>query len=449
MTNAPTESASTASASQAEPKAPKIEIPEGRTPVVIEVWSASYNLEEAVVNFNKENTDYWAYVIDYGYDAARSGTDSPEGKAARQRVQLELTTGNNCPDLIYLDTMLLPVNELAREGYLEDLNPYLDNSAVLDREELMEFVLDAYTMEDKLMALPLYFTLNYYTARQSQVQQFETWTLQDMLDYAREYPDALLLEHDSLYYYLSLLSLYEEPFVTVENGKYTVNREQIEEFLLIINRHNEIELPELPYPPDLYLSNHVLLQETWKAGDFDSQQYDSALMEGDVAYIGYPSEDGRNIKLSGYETYGIPLHATQKEGAWAFLEYYIQSAGEHGGLFPVKKADYEKFKETELTHKGFAPDENGILVDSSGHAQQMRSWNDWTYCYREITQEDIEIMEEMFTRAGHPFMGMGYTASWMEIFNDEVPAYLNGDKSLSATVDIIVSRYQLFINERH
>lgn len=438
------------SRSEVSPSVPRseIEVPEGRTLVVIGAWSEGFKLENAVVNFNKENTDYWAYVMYYGGDATRHGTHSPEGEAARRRMQIELTTGNNCPDIIELETILLPVNELAQKGYLEDLTPYLDKSTVLDREDLLDAVISAYTMEDKLVALPLYFKLEFLIARQSQVQQFESWTLQDLLDYAKEYPDALLIEDGSLYNYLELLSLYEEPFVTVENGNYSVNREQIEDFLLLLNRSNEIQLPEFSYTPDKYLSNHVLLRHMW-VNDFYGLQYGNAQMEGDVSNIGFPSEDDKGIKLSGEYTYGIPLHSVEKDGAWTFLEYYIQNTGVNNGLFSVKKADYEQLKEMQLAHEGFFPDENGVLVDSTGNAHKTRMEGEWSYSYKEITQADIATVEELIAHSGHPFMDFGYTAPWMDIFNDEVPAYLNGEKTLKETVDIIVSRYRLFISERH
>ncbi|MDE7252563.1 MAG: ABC transporter substrate-binding protein [Acetatifactor sp.] len=436
--------------SEVSPSVPRseIEVPEGRTLVVIGAWSEDFKLEKAVVNFNKENTDYWVYVMYYGGEGARHGTGSPEGKAARRRMQIELTTGNNCPDMIELESILLPVNELAQQGYLEDLTPYLEKSTVLDREDFLDTVISAYTMGDKLVALPLYFKLDCLIARQSQVQQFESWTLQDLLDYAKEYPDALLIEGDSLYNCLELLSLYEEPFVTVENGHYSVNREQIEEFLLLVNRCNEIQLPEFSYTPDKYLSNHVLLRHIW-VNDFYELQYGNALMEGDVSNIGFPSEDGKGIKLSGEYTYGIPLHSVEKDGAWTFLEYYIQNTGVTEGLFSVKKADYEQLKEIQLAHEGFFPDENGVLVDSTGNAHKTRGEGEWSFSYKEVTQTDIATVEELIAHAGHPFMDIGYTAPWMDIFNDEIPAYLNGDKTLKETMDIIVSRYQLFINERH
>lgn len=435
----------------ASPSVPRseIEVPEGRTLVVVGTWkmASGFQLEEMVTGFNKENTDYWAYVMEYGGD--RGDTGSLEGMAGKKRMQIELTTGNNCPDIILLDTYVLPVNELAQKGYLEDLNPYLSNSKALDREELLEQVLDAYTIEDRLITIPIYFSLSCLVGRQSQIQQSESWTLQDMLDYGAAYPDAVLLEHGDLENYLSLLALYDEPFVAAEDGKYSVDREQIRDFLLLINRHNEKQIPELPYTPDLYLANHVLLR--WeRISDFYDIQLSAALMEGDISHIGYPSEDGRDIKFFGQDIYAIPLYSAEKEGAWKFLEYYIRNAPIIDGIFPIKRADFEQLEENQLAHEGYVPDENGVLVDPlEGGAMRTQGIGDWSYSVREITQEEIATVEEMLSRAGNPFMDRTYTAPWMDIFYAEVPGYLNGDKSLEDTLDIIVSRYQLYIDERH
>lgn len=73
------------------------------------------------------------------------------------------------------------LEKYASKGILEDLLPFLDNSARLRREDVLKPVADTYTVDGKLVALPTWFRLEVITGRQSMVGDRDGWNLPEMM----------------------------------------------------------------------------------------------------------------------------------------------------------------------------------------------------------------------------------------------------------------------------
>lgn len=423
----------------------EITVPEGRTLVTIGDWTEEFMLKDAVTKFNLQNDKYWVYIIPYNKDGSSSAA---EMDACKKRMQMDVTTGEACPDLILLNNYYLNVSMLIEDGYLEDLNPYLNESSIFDRADFLESVLDAYTFDGKLIAIPKHFMLHTLVGRESQLSHFQSWTTADMLAYGTEYPDASLLFGDYLYDYLQTLSLYKLPFVKEENGAYTADKEQITQFLELIKRAGELPDPKVTYYPKYFTENHVLLCEG-RIKDFYDIQFLRAMFTEDISYIGYPSNTEKNVLLEGKFVYGIPVHAKQKDGAWAFLEFYLENAERMQGLFSTKTVDFEWQKQEALTHEGYIENEQGVLVTiDGGFVKSTYGMDDWQYQAKAVTEKDIALAEALIADAGNPFLYVNHAIPWMEIFNDEAPAYLEDQKSLEEVVDIIAGRLQIYMNEQ-
>ena len=100
------------------------------------MWS-SQDLQEAVVNFNKQSDAYKVRIVTYFDDT----TEWTETKYQDSITALNnAITSSNCPDIIDLSN--LNTRSYLSKGLLKDLSPYLENSSV-KREDLMESILDA------------------------------------------------------------------------------------------------------------------------------------------------------------------------------------------------------------------------------------------------------------------------------------------------------------------
>lgn len=139
-------------------------VPEGREMVWIGDSEKSFSLMEAVAGFNESNDVYWAEIVSYG---ERKGgvLDTVDQGAAINRIQIAMTTGSECPDLMFIDPYWMNARELAEQGYFEDLNPYLEKSGVLSAEDFLEGIPEAYTYNGRLITLPCYFRLEFLVGR--------------------------------------------------------------------------------------------------------------------------------------------------------------------------------------------------------------------------------------------------------------------------------------------
>lgn len=431
-------------------------VPEGREVVWIWTIMQDPDLSSAVAAFNASNDTYWAEILYYGQNGGTYfSTGSPEGQEAINQIQLAMTTGIDCPDLMLVDSAYMAVQALAEQGYWEDLTPYLEKSDQLSAEDFVDGIPEAFTYGDCLITLPRYFSLQLLVGRKSQLEQFDSWTAEDLFAYGEQYPDSVLVKcYDipayTLLEYGELLRLYEmPPFVTEEAGRSIVDREKLTAFLEKIEKDSEQSVETLDDYPEKFSENHILLTQGVIASYVEVQLY-RTLFEGDEAYIGYPSEDGRNIKIVGENssTYGIPYYAQNKEGAWAFLEVYLSQPMNSEGVFPSRKDAFEAALQRDMLHEGFEVNEEGVLVlEGTNNPKSEKNIGGWAFHPGEISEEDVAVIEELISRAGHPFAKEYTDLVWLTIMSEEVPAYFNGQKSLEEVVDIIAARLQLYLDE--
>ncbi|MDE7224841.1 MAG: ABC transporter substrate-binding protein [Acetatifactor sp.] len=427
-------------------------VPEGRQIVWIGDSNKDFSIVEAVAGFNESSDIYWAEIVSYG-ESIGGVIDTADQGAAINRIQIAMTTGTDCPDLMFIDPYWMNVSELVEQGYFEDLNPCLKKSGRLSVDDFMEGIPEAYTYNNRLITLPRYFRLELLVGKRSQLEQLESWTARDLFAYGEQYPDSVLVEGGDdpqylLMIYGELMRLYENPpFVVEDNGRNVVDREQLAAFLEKIEKDARQSMEGPEYYPDYYAENRILLCRAQISWLWDIQMY-QAIFGGDEMYVGYPSEDGRNIKITADKLYGIPYYAQNKEGAWAFLEYYLSQPQDTYNCFPSRKDAFEESLQRDQLHEGYEVNEKGVLVSEGTN---LSMWKDsrrgWTFEAGEISQEDVEAARDMISRAGHPFTKAYTEMTWLRIMAEESGAYFAGQKTLQEVVDIIAARLQIYLDE--
>lgn len=433
-------------------------VSEGREVVRIGTVIGGYELTAAVTAFNESNDSYWAEIIYYGQQSGTNysfSSSTPEGQAAVNRIQIAMTTGTDCPDLMVVNSAYMNVQAMAEQGYWEDLNAYLEKSDELSAEDFLEGIPEAYTFSGKLVTLPRYFTLELLVGRESQLNQLESWTAQDLFAYAEQYQESILVEcYDipayTLLMYGEVLRLYEQPpFVVEEEGRKIVDRKLLASFLEKIKEDSEQTLEEMNGSTEHSGEENVLLTRFY-ISDLWDMQFCRSLFAGDVVFAGYPSEDGQNVKLGTIEEalYGIPCYAGNKEGAWVFLEFYLSRPMDMEGTLPARKDAFEEAIQRDMLHEGYEVNEEGILVrEGTDIPKSVFSIGGQEVSPGEIQKEDIELLMELLSRAGHPFAKEYSDIVWLKILAEESGVYFEGQKSLEDVVDIIAGRLQLYLDE--
>ena len=430
------------------------QVPQKET-IVVATLSGGYNLKALIVNFNRNSDKYHVTVKEY------LNTDNWDGNDYVSLVSDAVTslnndiTSGNCPDII--DLSGLNFKQLASKGAFEDLNGYLEDSAVLDRSQFLENILEAYSYNGSLISIPASVALQTVAGKAEDVGAQMGWTLEEMIAYAEAHPDAAMFEgatkQQILYY---LLNSNEDAFVDWETGKCNFNSDEFKHLLEFVKSFPD----EYDYASDntstaTKIQKGQVLMETVYISDFKDIQIYPELFGGEVTYIGFPTADRRSgCKLSSSQALAITSKSKVKEGAWEFIESCLlkdQGSRFNSSGFPVMKDRLQALAE-EAVKVEYLTDENGeLILDSEGNAIAMGGsstvfYEDgWSYTYRQATQEEVDIIMHLLEVA-EPAPDL-YGSNVSTIVTEEAEAFFKGQKSVEETVSVIQSRVELYVSE--
>lgn len=413
--------------------------------VLVAVRATPY-LNDLIQKFNESNNEYTVVLESYlgAYE-----NDIEKYNNAVERIQINLLTNNSAFDLVDLDG--LDVYELSKSGAFEDLTPYLESSDNVKREDIFEAVLNAYTLHDRLIAIPSSFGITCLIGRQSDLGDRTEWTLRELVDYANEYPDARLFPIELQFLAVSY-TLYSgtDGFITTDGGSPVFDKELCTDYLKLISKNPDYSMKD---PVPIMLQQKEALLNPRTIGDFEMLQLDRALFGEPVVYIGYPTPDRMNgniISGSGF-AYSIVSNSDCKEGAWAFLEFALLEGYDEfwNAGFPSLKELFEHEAQKTLDSQWLRDAEGNLVLDDEGNprlnGRHTSDYGDWHYTYGPITEEDVAIVRDLISRGGHLYTN--WARGLYQILSEESEPYFAGQKSLEEVVDIIEKKMMLYYSE--
>ncbi len=422
------------------------ELPEKETIVIATLYGQNQGIEHAIVDFNKSNSQYKVVYKTY-YDHNAEWTENLYNDTIKA-MNMDLVS-DNPPDIIDLSS--INVSTLADKGGLEDLDPYLEKSTVLKKEDFVPSVLNAYTYNDKLVTIPSSFSINSLIAKKSLVGDAESCTIEDLMALSAKYPDADLMQYATKQSVLSEFLMYNtKAFVDYQEGACNFDTPEFIKILEFANTFDENPSYGGDYPTQIR-ENKIILGSLG-VHDMASYQMYTMMMEEPVTCIGYPTIDGsRGIYLRGNDIHAITSKSAHKEGAWAFIEYYLSECQDsmyvHGLSAKTDKLE-KQFKEamTPEYEKDFSTgeykkDENGELIERPKTTWGYDSWEAEIYA---ATQEEVDAVKELIAAA------KPYDMNDEEIFvivSEEVEPFFKGQKSAEDVAKVIQSRVSIFISE--
>lgn len=422
-------------------------VPEKKVLTLGTLYASSGSLQEAVVNFNKKNTEYTVKVKAYIDDTAE-WTETTYSDAITM-LHADIASGN-CPDLI--DLSMVNLNSVTAKGVLEDLTPYLKASEVANIDDFVPSVLNAYHVNGIQTTVPTYFTINTLLARASVVGEEPGWTMEEMIALAKKNPKAKLLYGMTKESALQTCLMYaSDSFIDYENSTCSFDSPEFIQFLEFANCFAmEFEYNEDESFPKMLQSGEVLLSNVSFSDVHAYQMYYLMFEEDGVIPIGYPTSDGKpGVYISGNETYGISSQSANKDGAWKFMESLLtENTATHSWGFPARKDELEEvFK--EACEPQYQYDENGeIKVDAEGNPMQYpkTTWgyDNWEVEIYAAGEEEIEGIKQLIEIA-RPL-----SQESEEIYNiigEEAAPYFAGQKSAEEVAKIIQSRIKIYVSE--
>ncbi len=210
------------------------EVPQKETILIGSLFGDS-NIQSAAVKFNKSNDKYHISIREYlnynDYDGNDYQTFMTDGI---NRMNNDITS-NNCPDI--LDLNGLNIKQLAAKGVFEDLNGYLEKSGKLSREDFLANVLEAYTVDGKLVSIPYSFQIATVAGKGSEVGTEMGWTIDELVAYADAHPDAQLFDNASKEQIMLNLMVYNaDYFIDWATGECNFDTDEFKSILNFVNR---------------------------------------------------------------------------------------------------------------------------------------------------------------------------------------------------------------------
>ncbi len=146
----------------------RAEVPE-KTVLTYGTTYIPYFAKADVVAFNKQSDKYRIEIKDYS-----------EGDKDYETIvslwSADMSSGNG-PDIIDMVYSPVELEELVSMGVVEDLNPYLDQDADMNREDYVENALKAYEVDGKLYAVMRCFGVETMIGKESDIGTGTSWTL--------------------------------------------------------------------------------------------------------------------------------------------------------------------------------------------------------------------------------------------------------------------------------
>ncbi len=348
---------------------------------------------------------------------------------------------------------------LAVQGVLEDLTPYFDGSGAVGREDIVDAVWRAGSVDDKL-----YFLIPGFVCHGLLVEKGYTkegaWSGKDYLEMGEKNPGSMLndLIRRPVSQFLSQLSEYMAAFIDWEGGTCSFDGDEfiaLLEDLKALSGYNYEAVDEHATIAELlrgktYLSEPVAL--IMEPGMYLYRDIKDAF--GDSYEIaGYPTADGSlKYGMSCYDQiYGMNAAAKNKEGAWAFLEYlvseeyqqpspptYAQANTLLAGNFPARKDSLERGLQAIVD---YVTDPNEVHYTHINNYTNEKTAEG----FEGFTEEDKQAVLHIIDNSYRPFFGNDYVL--LAILSEETEPFFQGDKSAKEVAKIIQSRVSLYLSE--
>ncbi len=420
--------------------------------LTIATMNQSQFLQAAVVNFNKNSTTHRIEVIDYSASVDWSSADATEAyEDAMTRFNSDIITGNGA-DMFCTDE--IDMEMFAVKGVIEDLTPYLNTSAVVKKEDLFDSVLDAYTVNDILCCIPTSFSVNTLVGRTAEVGEKSGWTLEEMMGYANEYPEAQILPDANKQAILMYCVLFDfDSWVDWESGECYFNTPAFKQVLAFANSYDADEESagsgnDLP----IQIRNHEVLLYTMDLSEAFSWQITETIFGEPITAIGFPSASTNGVLAYGNNCISINAASKNKDAAWSFIESLLTKEALSDDMFqwglPISRTIYEEQMKEAMTPNYLLDETGEIVLDEEGCPIEVSnysySWGDFEMDIYAVSEDEAAKMMDTINRIDGAY---SYNEQLMAIIEEESAPYFAGQKTVDEVADIIQNRIRLYVNE--
>ena len=419
------------------------EIQEKKILTLATIWTDS-EVRARVVEFNKTNTEYRIRIEDYN-----QYNSSDDYTAGMTKLNTDIASGN-APDILCI-TGDIPVESYMSKGLFADLNTFIENDPELKKEDYLQEVWDAFSVDGKWYQLVPQFYLFTVFGKTSEVGENPGWTFEDLSKLREQKPEDIEVFSErtktSILQYSMMLN--SNQYIDWETGECYFDSQDFIDLLEFANEFpDSIDYSALYDNPDYWESQETMFRDgrallmPYSLSSFRDFQYCEEGNFGEqITAVGFPTENGIGNAYSYNLNFAISSKSDYQDIAWEFLRYYLtdeyQDSIEYG--WPVKLSSIEKLAQAAQVRPSYMDEEgNEIEYDETYYLGGME------IVIEPLTQEDCDRIMGFLKSADHVY---SYNQQIMNILSEECAPYFEGQKTVEEVVDIIQSRVYIYVNE--
>ncbi|MBR5975007.1 MAG: extracellular solute-binding protein [Clostridiales bacterium] len=417
--------------------------------------SISHFEAQAMTAFNEQNPEYHVQLVLYDqreYQSAGEVTDDIDTTDRQMYSALSMVSGSltmdirsgNGPDVILGAAQSIDVLD---SQYLEDLSPYLQRETY-DASAYYSKIIEASRLDGKLYFIPTAFTIGGIVMDGSRVAPDQVgFTYEQYASFVENEFNGvdLVTGYISRMHFLNLC--FERSYDQwLKDKKMNLDTEDFRVMAAFFkdkipegvsaapaNQYDEIipTIDEETIYDFIYVENIDSIRTLAQINYFDKN----------LKILGLPSENGTGPSASITNSFSITAGSAVKEGAYAFLDILLsENVMKLSNMaFPINRA--ATAYRVDIMRQG-----NQTSYDELQQPGQLRS--DMIYrcasIYDPRTKLD-EILLQTFEAVDTVLMSDNAV---MMIVDEELPAYLLGQKDLDTVISTINNRAQNVFNER-
>ena len=326
---------------------------------VIEVaygeW-VSYQIPTKIVAFNKAHDDIRVVVKDY------SIYSSPEDYGAGgTKLATDISTGLYKPDIVIGTSGEEYVAAVLRKQLYTDLTPYIEKDDTVNRSNLFGSVLSAFDDHGKMWGISDSFYANTLISTPELLGKYadqDSWTLDEVLDFAENLPDGVelmdVLHQESLSYRFLGQNGYAA-FIDAEEATCSFDSPEFIHYLNFLRslpkNYDEYEVKSDIAKVDwderyqFYHDGKIALKDKYfsEINDFLNMELDFGTK--DYKLIGYPTTGTSGTMVSVSNAYVITSFCSDPDAAWEVVKSFFESDVEMYNL-PALKSSFDQLAET-------------------------------------------------------------------------------------------------------
>ncbi|MCL2628012.1 MAG: extracellular solute-binding protein [Oscillospiraceae bacterium] len=443
-------------------RTPYSQLPQ-RTVITLATFGG-WNIREAVVTFNRSNSEYRIRVVDYSeFD------NDDDYYAGLKRLSTEIISGR-IPDI--LDVTALPYKQYVGRGLLENLYTLIDADPQINRSDFIDGAFRAAEIDGGLYQIFPSFSINTLVGNPAVLGPGEGWTMDEFKGVLAANPQADF-PLGSMYTRMSFIQqaviFSADEYVNWTNGTTHFDTPNFISLLEFANTlpesyehfwgggepvpmpRNGIATPDFPGdwqgPPseeELISTGRQLMTQLWLGEFYNFLRY-KMMFGGDMVFKGFPTESRNGNSLNVDTCLAISSNSKHKAGAWEFLKVFLDKDWQSNNVwnFPTNKAAFDAMVERNMREQQERYDQWLEWKNQYGDEDWMGGWVE----PEPMTHADVaQLMTLIENTSG--------TTSWnvdqslIDIISEGVEDFFNGRNTAEGVARIIQSRASILVSER-